>query len=196
MKKENVKIIVATHKKYQMPEEKMYLPVHVGAEGKENLEYQKDNEGKNISRKNPYFCELTGLYWAWKNLDVDYVGLVHYRRYFAGKNKDKDKFKEILTEKELRNYLNNYDIIVPKKRRYYIETLYNHYKHTMYVETLDKTKEAIEELYPDFMPAFNRLYKRRSAHMFNMLIMKKNIFDDYCKWLFDILFKLEQKFRN
>ena len=61
----NIKIIVATHKRYKMPEDKMYMPVHVGAEGKVDLGYQKDNEGENISAKNPYYCELTGLYWAW-----------------------------------------------------------------------------------------------------------------------------------
>ena len=65
-------IIIATHKKYQMPADKMYLPVHVGAEGKKDsdgkdldLGYVKDNTGDNISLKNPSFCELTGLYWAY-----------------------------------------------------------------------------------------------------------------------------------
>jgi len=82
-KVKNIKIIVASHKKYQMPEDDMYLPLHVGAEGKEKLGYQGDNTGDNISIKNPYFCELTGLYWAWKNLEADYIGLVHYRRYFS-----------------------------------------------------------------------------------------------------------------
>lgn len=70
----NTKIIIATHKKYKMPNDKMYVPVQVGKEGKENLGYQPDNEGDNISSKNPYFCELTGLYWAWKNLSADYIG--------------------------------------------------------------------------------------------------------------------------
>ena len=78
----NIKIIVATHKKYQMPDDEMYLPVQVGSELNDNLGYQKDNDGENISKKNPYYCELTGLYWAWKNLDADYIGLCHYRRIF------------------------------------------------------------------------------------------------------------------
>ena len=33
----NIKVIVAAHKKYQMPNEKMYIPVQVGAEGKEKM---------------------------------------------------------------------------------------------------------------------------------------------------------------
>lgn len=82
----NYKIIVATHKQFTMPADTdLYLPIHVGSEGKEKLGYQCDNEGDNISSLNPYYCELTGLYWAWKNLECDYIGLVHYRRYFTAK---------------------------------------------------------------------------------------------------------------
>ena len=63
----NIKIIVAAHKRYEMPEDNMYVPIQVGAEGKEKIEeYTQDNIGENISSRNPYFCELTGLYWAWK----------------------------------------------------------------------------------------------------------------------------------
>ena len=51
----NIKIIVATHKKYKMPNDAMYLPVQVGAEGKETLGYVRDNEGENISHKNPNY---------------------------------------------------------------------------------------------------------------------------------------------
>ena len=57
-----------------MPQDDIYLPVHVGREGKDALPYQPDNTGDNISAKNPSYCELTGLYWAWKNLDCDYLG--------------------------------------------------------------------------------------------------------------------------
>lgn len=193
---QNIKIIVATHKKYKMPTDEMYLPLQVGKEGKDNLGYQGDNIGENISSKNSSFCELTGLYWAWKNIDADYIGLVHYRRYFASKNRNKDKFESILTKKELEQYLNNYDIIVPKKRRYWIETIYNHYKHTMYVETLDETIKIIKEKYPEYKDSLNKVMKRRSMHAFNMFIMKKEYLDDYCEWLFSILFELESRMKD
>ena len=121
-----VNIIIATHKKYDMPKYKSYLPIHVGKEGKKEIGFKGDNTGKNISLKNPYFCELTGLYWAWKNLKVDYVGLAHYRRHFKGKTKSKDKFEQVLSDKEINELLRKNDIILPKKRNYYIEKLYKH----------------------------------------------------------------------
>lgn len=194
----NIKVIVAAHKKYQMPDEKMYIPVQVGAKGKEKIEgYIQDNTGDNISSKNPYFCELTGLYWAWKNLDADYKGLVHYRRYFTKAKRipkeENEKFRIILTQNDAESILENADVILPKKRNYYIENLYSHYEHTMYVEPLDETRKIIEEKYPEYLEEFDKLHKRTSAHMFNMFIMKKEILNEYCTWLFDILFELEKR---
>lgn len=181
-----------------MPKDKMYIPVQVGAEGKEKIEgYQPDNVGENISNKNPYFCELTGLYWAWKNIDSDYIGLVHYRRYFSESRKiPKDenlKFNIVLNSEEIKKILENTDVILPQKRKYYIENLYDHYKHTMYIEPLDETRKIINEKYPEYLEEFDKLHKRTSAHMFNMFIMKKEILNEYCTWLFDILFELEKR---
>ena len=196
----DIKVIVAAHKKYQMPKDKMYLPLHVGAEGKDDIGYKKDNSGDNISIKNPNFCELTGIYWAWKNLDADYIGLVHYRRYFTLKKKlpktEDERFKIVLTKEEAEKILGQTDVILPKLRKYYIENLYSHYKHTMHVEPLDATRDIIEKKYPEYLKEFDNLKKRTSAHMFNMFIMKKEILNDYCKWLFDILFDLEEKFKD
>lgn len=191
-----INILVATHKKYQMPKYKSYLPIHVGKEGKEKIGFKGDNTGKNISEKNPYFCELTAIYWAWKNLKSDYVGLTHYRRHFKGKTKSKNKFEQVLSDREIKELLRENDIILPKKRNYYIETLYSHYNHTMYIEPLDITGEIIKEKYPEYYKEFEQLKKRKTAHMFNMFIMKKNIMDEYCEWLFDILFELEKKVDN
>ena len=193
----DIKIIVATHKKYQMPNDDIYLPIHVGAEGKESIGYQADNVGENISNKNSYFCELTGLYWAWKNLNADYMGLSHYRRHFTCcKNipkKEEDKFKILLNKKQADELFENADIVLPKKRKYYIENLYDHYKHTMYIEPLDETRRIIEEQCPEYLTEFDKLHKRTSAHMFNMFIMKKEYLDKYCDWVFKILFELEQR---
>lgn len=194
----NIKLLIAAHKKYQIPEDKMYLPLHVGAEGKVKIEgFTPDNTGDNISTKNPYYCELTGLYWAWKNLDAEYIGLCHYRRYFSISKKlpktEDEKFKVVLTQAQAEEKLLKADIILPKARNYYIETIYNHYKHTMYIEPLDIAGKIIAEKYPEYSDEFEHLKHTTKLHAFNMFIMKKDILDKYCTWLFDILGEVEKQ---
>ena len=194
------KIIIATHKKYEMPKDEIYLPLHVGREGKDDLGYTGDNTGDNISLKNPSYCELTGLYWAWKNLEADYVGLAHYRRHFTVKSRSQQKklgmMNSVLTGEELEPLLKKYRILVPKKRNYYIETLYSHYEHTHYKEHLDITREIIAEMYPDYLEEFDKVMKQRGGYMFNMYIMEKQLSDEYCQWLFSILFELENRLQD
>lgn len=175
-----ITIIVATHKVYEMPEDRMYLPVFVGATGKADIGYQRDDEGENISLLNPYYCELTGMYWAWKNLKSDYIGLVHYRRLFTMGG-------HILTESDITPCLGKIKIFIPRKRKYYIETLKTHYEHTHYSEHLTVTKGIIEKRYPEYQSAYDKAVNRCWGYMFNMVIMHKEFLDDYCEWLFNIL---------
>lgn len=176
----------------------MYLPIHVGAAGKESIEdngiiYRRDDEGENISALNPYFCELTGLYWAWKNISSDYIGLAHYRRHFSYDPHSKDKWNAILKKSEIEDDLGTVKAFVPKKRHYWIETLYSHYAHTHYASQLDETRRIIEERYPEYVNSFDKAVKRRWGYMFNMMIMERGAFDAYCSWLFDILFELRTR---
>ena len=193
----NTKILIAAHKKYQMPTDDIYLPLHVGAQGKDSIGFTRDDTGDNISSKNPYFCELTGIYWAWKNLDADYIGLCHYRRYFSACKKipktEDERFKIVLSSNDVTKLIEKADIIVPKQRNYYIETIYNHYKHTMFIEPLDETGNILKSRYPEYYTAFENLKHTKKMHAFNMFIMKKEYFDEYCTWMFDILNELVQK---
>lgn len=187
-----VKLIVATHKKFQMPaDSELYLPIHVGREGKEDLGYIGDNTGDNISTLNPYYCELTGLYWAWKNLDCDYLGLVHYRRYFTKVSQtyrdDVNIDDVILSQDDVEKLLEDVDVIVPKKRKYYIETLYSHYDHTLDGSHLDETRKIISKLSPEYLVSYDKVMEQRSGYMFNMFIMSKELVNDYLSWLFPIL---------
>lgn len=187
-----VKILVATHKNYEMPAEKnLYLPVFVGKRINPNVKdtFQGDNTGNNISAKNPTFNELTALYWGWKNLNVDALGLVHYRRYLS-MNHSKDVNK-VLSEKQVTELLSKYDIILPSKRRYFIETNESHYAHAHYPEPLSVMREVIVEKYPKYLSSYDKVMKKTSAHMFNMFIMKKPALDEYCNWMFDILAEVE-----
>lgn len=186
--------MIATHKKCELPKDNIYLPVQVGKVLHPDLVldgYQPDNEGDNISEKNANYCELTALYWGWKNLNVDYVGIVHYRRYL-GVRHGGNSMSFILNGDEARCLCSEYDIILPNKRRYYIETIFSHYKHTHDKSHLEKARAIIQNCSPEYIPAFDKVMKRRWAHMFNMFIMRKNLMDDYCTWIFPILFELEK----
>lgn len=191
----NIKIIVATHKQFQMPkDDQLYFPLHVGCLGKEDLGYTGDDTGEHISQLNPYYCELTGLYWAWKNLDCDYLGLVHYRRYLTKKaqayREDLAIDDVILDQEDLETLLEQADVILPKKRRYYIETLYSHYAHTHDAKHLEVTREILRELAPTDVAVFDRVMAQRSGYMFNMFVMSKDLVSDYCSWLFPIIDEL------
>lgn len=188
-----IKILVATHKEYWMPDDEIYYPIQVGcALDSKDLGYAKDDSGDNISIKNKNYCELTGLYWAWKNLPADYIGLAHYRRHFTVR-KSSDKQSLPITKAELEPLLNNYDVILPRKRYYYIETTYNQYIHAHHQKDLDTTETILKERYPEYCEAYRNVMSKTNGHRFNMFIMKKDVFDSYCEWLFSILFELEKR---
>jgi len=193
-----IKLIVATHKDYEFPKDKIYVPIHVGkAINNSDLGIQGDDTEDNISLKNQSFCELTALYWAWKNdffKDVDYCGLVHYRRYFQGKDIElKDKF--IASESELLTHFSDsaVDVLLPKKRNYYIESIEKHYKNAHNEKDLLKTRKIIDELYPEYLVLFDELMGQTTIYLFNMSVMRVEDFNNYCEWLFDILFTLEKR---
>lgn len=173
----NIKILVATHKKYWMPKDEVYLPIHVGKEGKVDLGYVGDDTGDNISIKNPNYCELTGLYWAWKNMDCEHIGLCHYRRYFAHKsksNKLENKRQAILTKVDYEQLLQKYDVILPKKRNYYIETVHSQYEHAHNKRDLDEVENIIKEKYPAYIKAFEKVMNSRKLYIYNMFAMKNH----------------------
>lgn len=189
----NIKIIIAAHKPYDFPVDGVYVPLFVGANGREDIINPSDNtplirddSGDNISAKNPYYSELTGLYWAWKNLEADYIGLAHYRRHFFYKS-------EILGEEDVKLLLRHGGIIVPKKRHYYIESLYSHYGHTLDASHLDIARRIIEEHYTEYMPSVVEVYSRTWGYMWNMSVMPRWAFDEYCQWIFDILSRMEDE---
>lgn len=194
MKKEIV-IAVIAHKPYPMPTDPIYVPVEVGAALRDKHFYEvRDDQGENISAKNPSYCELTGIYYAYKNIDPDIMGFVHYRRLFM---KDglfvKKSLDNVLDSESIKKKLSKADFILPKKRHYIIESNYHHYTHAHKKEALDKTGEIIRKMYPEYYKAFEHHMKSTSGHYFNMFIAKKETVDKYLDWLFSILFELESE---
>lgn len=183
---------VASHKPYWMPQDPIYLPIQVGKTPCPG--WQRDDDGENISHKNATFCELTGLFWLWKHMDADVYGLAHYRRHFA-KNRFPfvPKKNRILSAAKIEDYMDAVDVLLPKKRHYWIETNESQYVHAHHPEDLLQTEAILAERYPAYLPAWEKVMKRRSGHRFNMFIMKKKVFCAYCEWLFDVLFELERR---
>jgi len=180
-----------------MPKDKkLYLPVLVGASKnfRNGIKYQRDDDGDNISFKNPNYNELTAVYWAWKNLkNVDAVGLVHYRRIFKEKRFVGRKLGNVLKKETVEKKFEKCDVLLPRKRRYYIETNFSHYVHAHHKEPLVMARSVINDIYPEYLDAFDLVMNRKSAHMFNMFVMKRLSFEKYSKWLFDVLFELEKR---
>lgn len=179
-----MKILVCCHKEVELPKNEIYLPIHVGKSlSNKELNMQVDNTGDNISIKNRNYCELTGLYWAWKNLsNTSIIGLCHYRRFF---NITKDNIQHILEHKK-------YDFIVAKHRS----------RPTSISEEIiaQLTKEDFIILYATLINLFPTKKKIIDKYFFNMniynpynmMICKKEQYNSYCEWLFNILAETEK----
>ncbi len=194
-----LKIIVAAHKPYDIPQDKVYLPVHAGAVSGVQTGYQSDAQGESISHKNPLYCELTALYWAWKNLPADALGLMHYRRYLGMPRRclpgcaPKER---IATGEELCALLEKSPIILPKKRNYYIENREDQYVNAHGCAGIDVLRCVMQERTPQYLPAFEASMSRTSGHCFNIFVMRRDICDAYCQWMFDTLFEVERVMRE
>jgi len=192
----NIKVIVSAHKPYQMPADPLYLPLHVGKANhpEVSLGFAGDDTGDNISQLNARFNELTGIYWAWKNLDADCIGSAHYRRHFCLRRRH-DKWESVLTLDQARALMAKHDVVVPRKRRYVIETMRSHYEHMPHTvnSDLDLIETIIAEKYPEYVSAHRKVMNRTSAHMCNMFLMKRELFDRYCTFLFDVMFEFDNR---
>lgn len=184
--KEKLKILVASHKPDQVYADDVYTPIHVGRAvsrfKKEMAGMIGDDTGDNISDKNGAYCELTATYWAWKNLKgTDYIGLAHYRRYFA------TKFSSDIIDELFKSC----DVVLPTP---YLHDRYNEMKMA---RTLDMEDEVIflkvfKKKYPEYEQSLiDYMYGFRD-YPYNMFIMRWNLFDEYCKFLFSILFECER----
>lgn len=150
--------------------------------------YHSDNTGDNISERNPYYSELTGLYWLYKNdSDCDITGLCHYRRYFINER------NEVLLKEDIEHILNEYDIIVSEPLELESQSLYESYAVKHNKKDMDLTREAVSKLYPDYLDTFDEVMNGSKMYFANMLIASKEKVNAYSKWLFDILFDVEKQ---
>lgn len=207
MSKGKIEILTVTHKPAFFPENGLLKPIQVGASLSgnklEGMTYY-DNEGDNISDKNGSYCELTAVYWAWKNLESDYYGLFHYRRYlsFAEDGESSEyagrAYPDIptalqhinLDEKCMREIIEANDFIVPRKESISATTkyssIYEQYGDEHFIGDLDYCLAYIGEKYPGISKYVNVLSLDK-GYFCNMFIMRRDIFNEYSSFIFDVL---------
>lgn len=182
----DTRIFVITHKKIAPIPSDIFVPMQVGRYGKEDFGYLSDVAGDNISSKNSSYCELTGMYWLWKNMKCDIIGMCHYRRYFV-------KDEKLLDKAYIENTIEQFPIIVPSSMAVPDKNLYEQYNRMHYIKDLHICRSVIQKMYPEYLLAFDYAMNISFITYANMWITKKEIFDRYCKWLFDILFEAEKE---
>ncbi len=196
-----LKILVACHKiDPNIRKDDIYMPIQVGKALHPELDFgfQSDDTGDNISHKNASYCELTALYWAWKNLkDVDYIGLCHYRRYFDFKTMGSSvriiSTDEIKSNPDLTPDLSELDpnnVILPS----FWSTptsIWKNFTNNVLAQDLYILYKIIEKYYPSYLSTFERYMLGNRRTGYNMFIMSWQNFDKYCTWLFEILKKVE-----
>lgn len=198
------KLFVCFHKNDVVFENKYYVPIHVGKQQSAvELGFVGDDTGDTISNKNPWYSELTAQYWIWKNVkDIDYVGLCHYRRFLDFKSSFTEKFRTYIhaDEKYVPNHINipldmieKYDIVLPKLRVQAIP-IYESLCIAHIRSDVNILGNVVKELYPSYYSDYEDVILNGNKYSpCNMIIAKKNIFNDYSKWLFDILFEFEKR---
>ena len=203
----NIKIFICAHKEVPLPKHPYFLPIQAGAALRDHIDgYQPDDEGDNISLKNPHFCELTCHYWAWKNLkNVDIIGLNHYRRYFdftrTWPQFSADKhfistntfLKQEYKFPNLEKLLSKYDMILPVARHWRVSNT-NQYGDYHIAKDWEMLRQIIKERSPQYIPSFeNTMDRSNKAVGYNMFITHWKHFEAYSEWLFDILFEVERR---
>lgn len=182
-----LRIYAMTHKAFDVPEDPLYQPLHVGHANATDLGYPGDDVGENISHLNCYYSELTGHYWLWKNCkDVDYIGTCHYRRYLINEQ------EKVFTKNEYEHLLKKYDLVTTK--RVILNNSYHYgFSANHNIEALDCTGEVIRDLYPEYYEMFLRLVQENETYFGNMFVTRKELFDEYCEWLFTIFAEVEKR---
>lgn len=182
------KIFVMTHKKYDEVNDPAYISLQVGAASNGRIEgYLWDDDGEdNISAKNYLYGELTGIYWLWKHYhDADNIGICHYRRLFM------DEAGLLFLESDYERILSEYDIIVPTPGNAPV-TVGEYYERCHNIEDLMTVRRAIAKICPEYLDTFDMILSGKESSGANMMIIRHDFFDEYCKWLFAILFEAEK----
>lgn len=212
-----IKIVVAYHKKSLVLENPGYIPLHVGKALNPGLDLgiRGDDEGDNISDENGYYCELTALYWIWKNVSADAKGLFHYRRvldtrphpmvdvHAALRAAVRRKYLPVVeygeadfarvadrTMAELPGLLEKYDIVTTKRAVTRLRV--RNFFMLAGAELIDMMVASVGKLYPSYQPFVKGCLRSHRLYFGNMTVMRNDIFDEYCTFMFSVLEDVKQ----
>ncbi len=196
----DTRIFIATHAKRPYPEVGGYISLQVGAAlASDRFAMISDDQGDNISKLNPTFNEMTGLYWIWKNDSSHIVGLAHHRRYFAPKARPGFSFEgiEIAHPEDFEDLHRGVDMIVATPRRWLahadipLSTL-NAYALMHVGPDMFLARQEVIARTPDYRDAFDYVLASNQISHYNMFVARKAVIDEYCEWVFPVLFSLEK----
>ena len=200
--KQDIRIFVTAHKNVDRFGSAIMQPVQVGPKNERFPWAFHDDEGENIANLNPRYCELTTQYWAWKNINADYYGFCHYRRYFDfSETAHEDDYIDAKAEKEyglddenIARVVKQYDVITTPFGN--LDIIINKYGSPralweaaplLHDDDLKRCYQILCAMYPDYKEDAQGFFNGNKACFCNMFIMKKEIFFDYCEWMFPIL---------
>lgn len=203
---DDIKLFVCCHQNVEVPEHPLLVPIQAGAAlaGSHFPGFLYDDAGDNISAKNRSCCELTAQYWAWKNIEADYYGFFHYRRYLYPDIKAKLPYRverevsPVLLDKlgytEFEQLIRQYDIIVPKGENMYVPVREHYAKAPYhYQKDLELAEQIVKEHHPEMISAMESYLSGTVCYFGNIYIMRREAFRDYCTWLFPILEEFDQR---
>jgi len=202
----DIKLFVCCHHPVSVPKHPLLVPVQVGAAlaDAQFPGFLHDDTGDNISEKNRSYCELTAQYWAWKNVEADYYGFFHYRRYLYPDAKAKRPYRieekaslsllEKLGYAGFEDLIGQYDLIAPigenmysSVRKHYEKAAFHHKKD------LDLAVNILRGQSPEYTRAVGLHLSGTVCYFGNIFIMRRQVFHDYCAWLFPILEEFDRR---
>lgn len=190
MSKHSLRIYIVSHKPCDIPSDDVMTPIHVGrvtSPYKDEMAWmQGDDTGDNISSKNGSYCEMTAHYWIWKNVhDTEYVGVCHYRRFF-GIDLSGNNIKEVMADTD----------VLMVEPSWHIDSVYSYFAKFMGAENMTILSMVMKKRFPEYFKTLEKICDGIKFHPFNMLLCRKDLFDDYCQWMFTILEECEKYIKS
>ncbi len=137
-----------------------------------------DNTGINISVKNRQYCEMTASYWVWKNTDHAWKGIEHYRRHLL-------VYPEQLND--------DIDAVLPLPYICYPDELYQ-FRRFISEDVKDALLRGLKDVHPDEYEEYLEILKGPYQYTYNLVCARREVFDDYCSWLFEITEHMENRY--